>query len=486
VARDLAWFPVSTSGSAWNPRRWWRPGLRARTAVALALGGLAVSVTLGFLAYELARGYLIDKRLDLVRREAVLNARFADGALAEDPEAVSSFLPQLSDQRSPVLVQRDGQWYGAVVGVGESAIPADLRAEIDDGTAAVEFTTLDGDPAAVVGVPLPRSDSSFFQVFSLVELEATLTAIRNSLAIGAFVTTAGSAVLGLLVSRRVLRPLTETARTAERITAGDMSARLEVGDDPDLVPLAHSFNEMADALDQRIEREKRFAADVSHELRTPLTALNSAVHLIERRSVELSDGGHEAVEVLRGQIDKFTRLVLEILDLSRLEADLADVVVDSVELRAALGSIVSECGVDPVVLDVHDDVPPRIRTDPRRLRVILRNLVENAQRYGDGCTSIEVWRDDDGITIQVDDHGPGLETGEHSVLFERFRRGSAGVARGSGTGLGLALVAENARALGGEVEALDAPGGGARFRVTIRPVGEPSSGLALPAGEGSS
>lgn len=442
-------------------------GLRARTAAALAIGGLIVSVTLGVLAYELARGYLIDKRVELVERETMVNAVFADGALNRDSEPVGDVVDAVSDQLSPVLVEQDGRWFGTVVGLGEADVPSELRELVGEGAPATAFTVVDGDPAIVAAAVLPNSGARFYQFFPLIELESTLAAIRTSLALGALITTIGSALFGLAVSRRVLRPLRDVADTAERIADGDLSARLEDGRDPDLVPLVSSFNHMADALDERIERERRFAADVSHELRTPLTAMTSAVHLIERRADQLSGNGQQAVDVLRSQVERFSRLVLEILDLSRLEADLADVNIEHVDLRGLLRVVVTENGLSPAVLDVDPDVPERLPTDPRRLRVILRNLLENATRYGDGCVRLGVRPDGEQVVLEIDDAGPGLAGDDPALLFERFHRGSVAIDRGTGTGLGLALVAENARALGGAVVAGDAPAGGARFSVRL-------------------
>jgi two-component system, OmpR family, sensor histidine kinase MtrB len=444
-----------------------RAGLRARTAIALALGGLAVAVSLGFISYELSRDYLIDKRLELARREAVLNARFTDAALAQGDRPVGDVLTDVSDQRSPVLVEIGDRWYGTVVGLGPGDVPAELRESLAAGEPAVALARVGDGAAAVTGLPLPVSRARFYQVESLVELDATLAAIRNSLVIGAAVTAVAAALVGLLVSRRVLRPLREMAATAERITRGDLAARLPANDDPDLSPLLESFNVMTEALDRRIELERRFAADVSHELRTPLTAINSAVHLVERRSPELSATGVQALTVLREQVDRFTKLVLELLDLSRLEADLADVVVEEVELRTLLRAIAAELDLPDGVLAVEPSVPVRIPTDPRRLRVVIRNLLENADRYGGGCTRLGVVREAAGIRVEVDDDGPGLGDDDPDHLFERFHRGSVARASGTGTGLGLALVAENMRALGGAVTAGTAPTGGARFTVTL-------------------
>lgn len=444
-------------------------GLRARTASAIALGGLIVSVALGFIAYELSREYLVDKRLDMIRREAVVNARFLDGALAEEPGSVAEVLRQASDPVRPVLIDDHGRWSGAVVGVGERDIPAELKELVAGGDGALQLAAGDAAPGVVVGVPLPRSDTDFYQVFSLAELDSTLAAIRNSLVIAAAITALASAGLGVLTSRRVLRPLRDVTHAAERIAEGDMSARLSAANDPDLQPLIRSFNDMAVALDARIRRERRFAADVSHELRTPLTALTSAVHIIDRRAGEMTDPGRDAVRVLQSQVDHFSQVLLEILDLSRLEAGIADVQVETVDLRMVLGAVAAESGLDPALVDIDPELPARVPTDPRRLRVIVRNLLENAERYAGGCVRLAVRSTGDGWQIDVDDRGPGIAESERELLFERFRRGSASAGPDSpkGTGLGLSLVWENARAMGGTVSVVEPPHPGARFRVTL-------------------
>lgn len=458
-----------------------RFGLRTRTASAIALGGLLVSVTLGFIAYELSRTYLVDKRLDMVRREATVNARFLDGALAEEPGSVADVLRQSSDPVRPILIEDGGQWSGVVVGVGERDVPTELRELVDGDVAALQLTSGAAEPAVVVGIPLPRSGTGFYQLFPLVELESTLDAIRNSLIIAAAITTVASAGLGIVTSRRVLRPLRDVTHAAERIAEGDMSARLAPADDPDLQPLIHSFNEMAVALDTRILRERRFAADVSHELRTPLTALTSAVHIIDRRSTEMTDSGRDAVRVLQSQVDHFSQVLLEILDLSRLEAGTADVQLESVDLRMVLTAVAEESGLDPARLEIDPELPARVSTDPRRLRVIVRNLVENADRYAGGCVRLGVAGVDGDWRIDVDDRGPGIDPDERPLLFERFRRGSAAAGPDSpkGTGLGLSLVWENARAMGGNVSVVDPPHPGARFRVQL-PLVRPELSSAAP------
>ncbi len=469
-------------------RRW---GLRIRAGAAMALGGLIVSLALGVLAYELSRSYLLDKRTDLIEQEAFLNARLANDLVGEDTTSLPTALGAISGADQPVLIRSGGEWLGSVVGVGPQVVPADMVETVEGGDPALVMTRVDGNPFAVVGVPLPENDRSFYQLFSLVELAATLDSIRNALVLAAVVTTLGSAAYGLVMSGRVLRPLRDTAAAAQRIASGDMSARLDDVGDPDLTALVESFNEMAAALEARIERERRFAADVSHELRTPLTALTSAVRIVERRSGELSAGGQEAVAVLQKQLDHFSRLVLEILDLSRLEAGIADVQTEIVDVRSVVFGLAADADLSADRVVLLGDLPERVAVDPRRLRVVVRNLVENAERYAGGCTRLSVAAGDGRWQVIVDDAGPGVSTAERDRIFERFHRGEAGTAPGAakGTGLGLSLVTESVRAMGGEVSVTRSPDGGARFVVSLPipsradPVGTSPVGSADPTAE---
>lgn len=454
----------------------------------MALGGLMVSLALGLLAYELSRSYLLDRRQELMQREAFLNARLANDLVTEETTELPTALETIGGVGRRLLIRDQGRWFGSVVGVGQQQVPEQLVDQVAAGEPAVAFTTIDDEPVGVVGVPLPDGERSFFQVFTLVDLAATLDSIRNALIVAALVTTVGSAGYGLFMSGRVLRPLRDTAAAARRIAEGDMSARLDDVGDPDLTTLVETFNAMAAALEERIERERRFAADVSHELRTPLTALTSAVRIIDRRAGELSPAGREAVAVLHSQLEHFSRLVLEILDLSRLESGTADVQSELVDLHTVMLALAADSELPPDRLVLRDGLPDSVRLDPRRLRVVVRNLIENADRYGGGCTRLTVAPFGARWSLLVDDAGPGVPEEERESIFERFHRGSVGSAPGAakGTGLGLSLVAESVRAMGGVVSVTESPDGGARFVVELPVQGgsfETSRGaLAAPSG----
>lgn len=449
-------------------------GLRARTALAFASGALLVSLAIGVLTYELARAYLVDQRVELIRRSATADAEFVDASIADDVDAVGEVLRGTQERDAPILVSVDDRWFGASVGTSPADVPGGIAAAVgDDGTAGVEFTRSDsGTARAVVGIPLPRSGADFYQFFSMQELADGLSALAQSVAVAIAVGTLGGALYGLWVSRRLLQPLRETATAAGAIAAGDLQTRLPVDDDPDLSGFVVAFNDMAASLEARLERERRFAADVSHELRTPLTALGSAVQIVARRRDDLDATGAHALDVLAEQVERFQSLLLDILELSQLESGAGDTRPEPVPIRHLVEEVVEECAGSALV-EVASGTPRLVEADPRRIRVVVRNLIENAERYAGGATRVGVGVRAGSLHIEVDDAGPGIPEEERTRIFERFHRGAAAgtVDAPAGSGLGLALVAEHLRALGGRVWVGPLEDGGARFTVEL-PLGD--------------
>jgi signal transduction histidine kinase len=228
--------------------------------------------------------------------------------------------------------------------------------------------------------------------------------------------------------------------------------------------MAAAFNEMADSVQDRIEREHRFTADVSHELRTPLTALGAAVSLAKRS--ELPDRGQYAIDVLDEQLRQFTRLTVELLEIARIDSGQAAIEVSEVDVVTVIERVLAQADIDPAVLRAGVEVPAW-RLDPTRLERIMANLVENAQRYAGGVTEVSVQVMSDQLVIMVDDGGPGVPMCDRHAIFGRFNRGSMGQPpdKPKGTGLGLALVEEHVRMHGGDVAVSESASGGARFVV---------------------
>lgn len=361
-----------------------------------------------------------------------------------------------------------GQWYSSSVAVGEAALPADLRRAVDSGEIGRQRSSIAGSPSLTVGLPLPAAKATYCEVFPLRELEQTMTTLRNTLVVGATVTTIGGAAIGLFVSRRVLRPLREVSNASAHIADGELETRLITGGDPDLDPLIASFNNMAQALQQRIERETRFASNVSHELRTPLTAMTNAMQVLRSRRDDLSPRTQTAVDIIDSQIAYFEQLVLDLLEISRLDAGASNVDLAPADVEALVRRVANQHGIAPRI-DVSDDLPLEVDLDERRLAQVLTNLFDNAARYGGGVTHIDLSTFGPNLVMSIEDDGPGIAIEDRNRLFERFQRGTA-VASDStkkGTGLGLALVREHIQLLGGTVQITDAPGGGARFEIVL-------------------
>lgn len=263
-----------------------------------------------------------------------------------------------------------------------------------------------------------------------------------------------------------MKPLERVSAAASEIAEGGLDTRLEHESDPDLSRLVNSFNEMADAVQTRIEREVRFASDVSHELRSPITALAAAVEVLDARRADLSDRTQQALDVVVSQIRRFDQMVLDLLELSRLDVGITEVHREEIDLVPFITRIATRYGVENIRIDVLQNSDSVIKIDKRRFERIMANLLENARLHGGGVTKIEIESLPHGPTrVSVEDSGPGVAQSERVRIFERFARGSAGRSRAGGTGLGLALVAEHARAHGGSAWVEDATTGGAKFFV---------------------
>jgi signal transduction histidine kinase len=450
------------------------------------LTGLVASVALMAITYLVARNYLLDQRDSAVKTQALQNAAVVVDRLRnprnENPAGqVREALGSVSTENDgfAVLVvpssSADPLRVSTKSPLLETAFPESLRDGVAIGETgrqvfrlrAPQLEQLDGQTYLGVGVALPDGGAAYFEAFPLDNVERTLRVIGASLALAAGVTTLAAAMLGWLTSRRLMRPLTEVAAAATEIASGTLDARLDPGDDADLSRLARSFNDMADTVQARIEREARFASDVSHELRSPITALTAAVEVLDARRAELPDRSRQALDVVVSQVRRFDTMVLDLLELSRLDAGATDLNLEELQLADTARRIAQRYGYGtiPIVADPRVNQP--IIADKRRLERILANLLENAQQHAGGPTKIAIEdAGHDEVQLVVEDAGPGVSASEKQRIFERFARGSAARQR-VGTGLGLALVAEHAAAHDGQAWVEDRRGGGSRFVVAL-------------------
>jgi two-component system, OmpR family, sensor histidine kinase MtrB len=451
-----------------EPRR--HLALRARVSVTFALISLLLTALLAATTYFLARTYMLDQRERTATRQMFLNARLVKGELARDGFAdVGQAIEQLQGElNSTTLIYRDDRWYLSSARVTPESIPADLVERVRSGGAGRRRLAVSGDPYIVVGTPITDSDTEYYEFVPLENLERTLRILAGSLAVASGITAIAGAAVGFYASRRLLRPLERVSAAAVDIAGGRLDTRLDDEGDRDLEPLVRSFNEMAGSLQQRIESEARFASDVSHELRTPLTALSTAVQVVRARQADLPPRTRLAVDVLETQIRYFERLVLDLLEISRIDAGAAELTVESVDVVELARAVTARYGV---AVEVAPGMDPSVAIDRRRIERVLVNLLDNAEHHAGGATVVRLSRTLLWLAIEVEDNGPGIPPAERQRIFDRFWRGPGARQQAvKGTGLGLALVAEHVRAHGGQIRVEDNPRGGARFVVEI-PVG---------------
>ena len=182
------------------------------------------------------------------------------------------------------LVWYNGAWSPGRTGYDQNVLPQSLVDKvIADGVASRMIVDAGDEKNIVVGYPLATGDQAYFEFFSLDEVDNTLQSVRLSLVLGTMITTALGVLAGSFAARRAVRPVGVAAQAAKAIAGGRLDTRLEPTEDPDLSVLANSFNDMAAALQSRIERDARFASDVSHELRSPLMTLSASVEVMDAR-----------------------------------------------------------------------------------------------------------------------------------------------------------------------------------------------------------
>ena len=438
-------------------------GLRARVSAIFALGALLLSLCVSLVSYESTRNTLSAERERTAVRATYYDATVVSAGIAgAEPDVLEVLRSLDTGSDRYVLLHLDGRWHSRSVDLaGGSVVPRGLQQMTEAGEAGAQRIRRGGHPALVVGIPLTGS-AAFYEIVSLAELDRTLRTLALVLTAAAIMVAAGGAAVGWYATRHALRPLTAVAAAARGIAGGDLTTRLDPDTEPDLAALSGAFNDMADQLARRLERDRRFAADVSHELRSPLQTLAAAASVIEKRRDGLDERAGAAITLLSAEVARFQSLVNDLLELSRSDQPVQREPVDVVELARR---VCRSRGLPADLVEVTPAAPGTWSVDRRRVEQVLGNLIDNAVRYGGGPTAVRVGAG----FLEVDDAGPGVAEEDRPTLFGRFVRGPAAHARGdgAGTGLGLAIVAGHAAAHGGTATVGDRPGGGARFRVDL-------------------
>jgi signal transduction histidine kinase len=438
--------------------------LRDRVALGFGVLALVLSIVIALAVWSLASHYLNRDQVLSGRAEAADNSELVGAEIAAGARPSDALLDRLHYPPGTAAVLLDGGRMYRNPAAASLVLPASLEQEVGSAPHAARDVTLDGKPYLELITPVHHPGRAYVEFRPLGDLEHTLTRTWLLLVGAAILTTLLGAAFGLVASRRMLRPLSDVTQAASAIAHGDLSARLADRGDPDLDDLARSFNRTADELEQRVLADARFAGDVSHELRTPLTTMLNSVALLENRRETLPSDVGEPIDLLSEDLHRFRALVVDLLEISRVEEGDGAEVSERVLIGELVARAADSAAGRPVTTVTPSAAGLVVLADKRRLERVLVNLVHNAETHGVSCRAVVVSASGSAVRITVDDDGPGVPPERRNRIFERFARGSS---EHGGAGLGLAIASRHVRLHGGTIAVGDAPGGGARFVVEL-------------------
>jgi signal transduction histidine kinase len=456
--------------------------LRRRLALTYALVAALATGALALGTYLVVSNSRLDDSVDVSLAQTRTNLVLAGSVLKESssPADVADLLAFYA--RRPGLgtvALAGGEALSSSFSVGGAQIPAEVQRFVRNGDLAFERVRIADTPYLVTGGQVRPSQVELYFFFSEKALRDDLAQLRTILLVGWGIVVGLSAAAGALVARRVLRPVGQASAAARALADGLLETRLPVQTEDEFGAWAASFNEMAEALEEKIRalseaqaRERRFTSDVAHELRTPVTALAAEASLLREQLARMPPDAKRPAQLLVEDVNRLRRLVEELMEISRFDAGGENVRAEPVELGRLVAHLLRSRGWET---DVSLDVEPvNVETDPRRAERILSNLIENALVHGGRDVAVRIGKDETDAFVEVQDGGPGIPPEHLSHLFERFYKTDPARA-GGGSGLGLAIALENARLLGGRINASSEVGIGSQFTLKL-PVAKPLRG----------
>ncbi|QKW10755.1 HAMP domain-containing histidine kinase [Streptomyces sp. NA04227] len=504
--------------------------LRLRLVVVFALVALTAAVLASGIAYWLNREAVLTRAQDAALNDFQQEMQNHASALPTHPtqselQRTAGVMAQSSQHFSVLLIGTDEDG-NTVVGNSDldrftlEDVPRSLRDAVnrkqnlgEHNSSAYHLywqrTEEGGTPYLVGGVKVIGGGPTGYMLKSLEPEAEDLDSLAWSLAIATALALVGAALLAQAAATTVLRPVHRLGTAARRLGEGKLDTRLRVSGTDELAELSRTFNRTAEALEKRVadmsardEASRRFVADMSHELRTPLTAITAVTEVLEEE-LDAETGSVDpmiepAVRLVVSETRRLNDLVENLMEVTRFDAGTARLVRDDVDIADQITACIdARAWLDAVELDAERGIMARI--DPRRLDVILANLIGNALKHGGSPVRVSVRTEDDGVddvVIEVHDHGPGIPEEVLPHVFDRFYKASASRPRSEGSGLGLSIALENAHIHGGEITAANSPEGGAVFTLRLprdihpEPVAGEENGrdgagsAARPAGSG--
>lgn len=268
----------------------------------------------------------------------------------------------------------------------------------------------------------------------------------------------------------ILVPLSQIVEKAKMITNGSYGSQIQTRYDDEVGELAQTINEMSIQLNQNEKIQTEFISSLSHELRTPLTAITGWSETL-LSTEELDESTRRGVKIIHREGQRLTEMVLGLLDFTRIQSDrmtlnmeLADVRAEFEDTVFMYGNRLAQDGIDLEYIESDDEIP-EISCDPKRLRQVFLNIMDNAAKHGGEGKRIEatIKMDEDDVVVCIRDFGPGIPEDEIPLVKKKFYKGSS---KARGSGIGLAVCDEIVEMHGGELILENAPEGGTL--VTVR------------------
>ena len=477
--------------------REWDSSMSLRTAVIAAAATIIGSLFLAFfLTHQITNG-LFQSRFNQVQAEAnhalQQTRQVFENAATADEESTTSLvadtLRQLTTDETAFardfllvpLEEDDNLYVGSMSsgGATEQLITDDLARQVSSGS-GIYYQSISlpdagsTQPGLAFGTQVvlpPGGYYALYFIYDLSDVQATIDYLMNVLlvaGVGLLVINIG---IALWVTRSVGKPIQQAAQTAEWLSSGDLSVRMDVKRTDEIGSLSESFNKMADNIQDQITQladlsqiQQRFVSDVSHELRTPLTTVRMASEVLYESRNELDPVLRRSTELMHHQVERFQALLADLLEISRFDAGAAEVTLEKTDLLHLVADVALTAQpladeTDTLLSIVTKGDSFTAEVDSRRIERILRNLVNNAIEHGESQpVDVILEGDDTSVSIVVRDHGMGMSEAHLDPARTRTTGGS---------GLGLAIAVEDTRLHNGSIDAWGKPSQGSAFRVTL-------------------
>ncbi|MBQ7129559.1 MAG: sensor histidine kinase [Oscillospiraceae bacterium] len=270
--------------------------------------------------------------------------------------------------------------------------------------------------------------------------------------------------------RSIMVPVAEIIEKAKRIASGSYGVQIQTRYQDEIGELAQTINEMSSKIAQNEKMQAEFISQLSHELRTPLTVINGwSETLLADENMDADT--RQGMKIISSEAKRLTEMVMELLDFTRMQDGRMTLAVEMTDIRSEFedtvymyGSRVKQDGIQLHYMENDEDIP-EISCDPKRLRQVFLNILDNARKHGGDGRRIEASMsyEHDEVVVRIRDYGPGIPEDEIPLVKKKFYKGSS---KARGTGIGLAVCDEIVEMYGGTLTLENAEGGGTL--VTVR------------------